>query len=97
MVSGRKAGDSKPKYRKGLRVIIPDVAGHKFAGMEMQQNPRNVGKIGTIIGSEDCGGIQCPRIRLDGGSRRIVMGYECWWIPLAAWKKAQRAAKRRGK
>jgi hypothetical protein len=79
----------KAKFHVGQRIIIPDVKGQRFAGMAMQQDPRNVDKTGTIIGFEDCGGIKCPRIRLDIPSRRIVMGYECWWMPLSDWKKAQ--------
>jgi hypothetical protein len=88
---GGNVAKKKTMYR-GQRVIIPEVKGETFAGHPMQQNPRNVGKTGKIIGFEDVSGIKCPRIRLDEGSRRIVMGYECWWMPLSEWKSARAKA-----
>lgn len=91
----RASKGAKPKFRVGQRVIIPDVKGLTFAGHPMQQDQRNIGQTGTIIGSEDCAGVQCPRIRLDGGTRRIVMGYECWWKPLR--KRERGPAKVRGR
>lgn len=34
------------KWKVGDRVLIPSVKGKKFAGIEMIQDPRNVGKFG---------------------------------------------------
>ena len=78
----------KPRFKVGQRVIIPEVSGMRFAGLPMQQDPRNVGKRGKIIGKEDVGGIWSPLIRLETG--RIIHGYECWWRPLTARERGVR-------
>ena len=73
------AKKQKAKFRKGQRVILPDVKGLRFAGLPMQQDKRYINRKGTIIGIEKIWGVESPLIRLDGGTRPIVHGYECWW------------------
>lgn len=75
--------ESEKGYAVGIRIRIVDVTKHN-ATRNMQYNnphPEHIGKLGTIIGEEDCGeGLSTPRIRLDDGT--VLTGAECWWEPI---------------
>lgn len=68
----------------GLRIRIVDATKSKeIIGQYRPVNPHpeHIGKLGTIIGSEDCGnGYSTPQIRLDDGT--LITGAECWWEPV---------------
>jgi len=67
------------KKRKGMKVEIYDAQFEKKLG------------IGTYIGSRRIGlqGLKywIPRFKL---GRKIIYGYECWWIPVSKTKGGEK-------
>jgi hypothetical protein len=78
-------GDQAPTPENsyvGLRIRIVDGGKNQMGDfVGTNPHPEHVGKSGTIVGEENCGGGHTtPVIKLDDGTR--LTGAECWWEPV---------------